>query len=177
MLGLTEVDSASHPIEDSRLLERLKEKEERRQKSAEERAKRRRKLPPATNGPTHLPPLPLPFAAHSLELLPSLFAIPSSLLPLPHQSGVNQCRLLPVDQGQNDEDDNEDPVDVIHVHDGDDSVQALTSVAFENQMKRLFSQSRKNMPKKTLLCAPRQNKGNARENHQSKCCGRIDNIR
>ena len=115
------------------------------------------------NEPLQQPQLPSPFAAQSLEMLPSPFAatslqpLPSPfsilrpLVPLPVQSGGQPSHLPPIDQDQNGEDD-DDPVDVVHVgEDADDSAEVLTRVAFENQMKRLFSQSRKNMPKKTLF--------------------------
>ena len=62
VLDLTEVDSASHPIEDPRLLERLKDPEDKRKKVADERSQRKRKRAPIPNQPFQTTQLPSPFA-------------------------------------------------------------------------------------------------------------------
>ena len=119
------------------MLERLKVNEERRKKWAKERAKRRRKLPPAPNDVSQINHLPSPFATTSLQQLPSPFAVPERLLPTTIPFGGQPPFLPPIVEDLND-DDHEDPVDVVHVgEDQDDSDEVLSKVAFENQMKRL----------------------------------------
>ena len=69
VLGLTEVKSASHPIEDPRLLKRLKKDEAAREKAAQKRLEqRKRKLPAQPERPE--PTLPSPFG-HSGTVVPA----------------------------------------------------------------------------------------------------------
>ena len=153
VLGLTEVDSASHPIEDPRLLERLKDQEDKRKKAADERAQRKRKRAHIPNQPFPTTPLPSPFATQSIQPLPSPFATSNPFASKPVLSPPQQIAPRPqeVNIHETDGDDDDDPVDVVRVgEDDDDSADGLSRVAFENQMKRLFSRSRKNATKKTL---------------------------
>ena len=138
VLGLTEVKAASHPIEDPLLLKKLKKDEDRREKAAQERLRRRKRQLP-TQREQQEPTLPSPFG-------PSGTMVTAPAMPLELQ--------LPdhLDDDEQDQDDN-DPVHLVHVDEGDDedTDQALSDVAYEKQMSKLFSQSRKNEEKKTIF--------------------------
>ena len=92
-----------------------------------------------------------------MRSIPSLISDSSAFRPIQHpptalhpHDGVDGD----VSENDNEQEDEPDPVDIIHVEedDGTDDLDArLTRLQFERQMTRLFSQSRKDKPKKTLF--------------------------
>ena len=139
ILGLTEVDASSHPIENPGVLERLIEREDKREQAARERAERRKTVMQRT-------------VRTRLHDFPSAFSVPRTSQP----STVNesdseepQCRDIDLDRRAVE---NDDPVDLNQVgNDADECEGALERIEFENQLRRLISESRKDKEKKTLF--------------------------
>ena len=134
ILGLTEVDSAKHPIENPEALQKLREREQKREQAVLERAERRKVAKQRQ-------------IQSRLNTFPSAFTHgrPIQTIQAPGTADLPDCREDAMPNEQTDDDEEvDDPVDLVHVgEDCDDSGDALARVAFENQMKSLFSQSRK----------------------------------
>ena len=142
VLGLTEVDAASHPTENHEALARLMEREERREQAARERAERRKKVKKRR-------------MEERLRNFPSSFTRTPAPLVRPPQGAAGQLQRPDVETTEDDSDDEEepDPVDIVRVDEADDELleERLSRIESKRQMSRLFSQSRKDRPKKTLF--------------------------
>ena len=143
VLGLTEVDKASHPIENPDALQKLMERERKRERAAQERAERR-KLSKQRQVLARLSTFPSSFTSRvaAREVRPPQPAV--SPPPSPVIESTEQ---------DFDEEDEHDPVAIVHVdEDINDGLEAhLAQIEFGRQMSRLFSQSRKDKPKRTLF--------------------------
>ena len=139
VLGLTEVDASSHPIENPEALEKLIDREDKREQAARERAERRKTA-----------------MQHAIRMrlhdFPSAFSTQSTSQPpriSQRDSQEPQCRDVDLDRRAME---NDDPVDLVKVgNNADDCEGALERIEFENQLRRLFSQSRKDKEKKTIF--------------------------
>ena len=137
-LGLTEVDVAKHPIENTEALHKLREREQKREQTALERAELRKAAKQRQ-------------IQSRLNNFPSLFfhGRPIQTIQAPGTADLPDCHENTMPKEQFDDDEEvDDPVDLVHVdEDCDDSGDALTRDTSEEQMKRHFSQSRKNSEK------------------------------
>ena len=176
VLGLTEVDAASNPIENRNFLEQLRKREDEREEAArqrQERRKRRKTTKNAVRAPRPIPDVPAPDTAAPNASVP---VSPDHDCPAPHcpvpnflTSFVRTSDTFEVETAEwiddafatDDGDDNghelanqdeeEEGIEIVHVADNVDDEESLSRIEPESQLKRLFSQSRKNMPKKTLF--------------------------
>ena len=140
ILGLTEVDLASHPIENRTFLQELQKREDEREEAARRRQeKRKRRKTAKTAVRRHSPPSLIGTSGMS-AVGSSEFVDDEFLSDDGHGNGMEAA------------DQEDDPIDIVHVPDDVEANEdTLTRIELENQLKRLFSQSRKNKPKRTLF--------------------------
>ena len=133
VLGRAEVNEASHPIENPRFIEMLKQREDQREEAAmkrleKENAEKHKKITKRRCQTAFEPSLD-PVVVDRSEWFGELFG-----------------------DERNEENEQEDGIDIVHVaRDVEVAGNTLTRLELENQLKRLFSQSRKNQPKNTLF--------------------------
>ena len=130
VLGLTEVDAASHPIENREALARLKVREESREQAARERAERRKRLKEQR-------------MAERLRSFPSSFTRTTAPLVRPPQGAALPPQRRDPETTEDDSDDEQEPdsVEIVRVDDADDDEvleERLSRIEFERQMSRLF---------------------------------------
>ena len=143
VLGMTEVDASSHPIENPDALHKLQERREKRERAARKRDERRKHMK-RQQVITRLSSFPSAFSGRAAE----------RTVQAPQPGFRARARRGRASDVNNSEDEAEqDHVDLVHIEeDGNDDLESfLSRIQFERQMSRLFSQSRNNQSKMTLF--------------------------
>ena len=148
ILGLTEVDVASHPIENPAFLKQLSEREEEREEAARQRQEKRKRRKVAKKAAKRRCPAPSGQPPSCL----SCFSHSSEPFEVERSEGIDGEFISGNNEGNREVANEDDGIDIVHVGpDVEENEDSLSRIELENQLRRLFSQSRKNKPKRTLF--------------------------